>query len=326
LSVPAKNPVLIEGAFFAVLMSLAGLLSLYVPVLSFLAGSFISLLIAILIQRRDLKTGLIAVIIFTVLVFLFRVDNLTILLLIVHTVPLGLVLGLLFKNHAGAGLSICFSSLTLILFTFLGVALTFWITGLNPLAAGGEMKQVIARVADWYVQAGLTQELPLGELEAILEETVKTFIQFLPAHLIISSVVDAFLVYWLAGIILRRLDRPIMAIPPLVQWQFPWYTCWGLITGLGLALTGDYWKITTVGVLGKNILYIAGFLYLVAGISVCAFYMAKWKVPRLIKAAFIIFTIFYLPLALMILIVLGIMDSFVNWRHIAGTEDTEDKD
>lgn len=90
---------------------------------------------------------------------------------------------------------------------------------------------------------------------------------------------------------------------------------WGLIAGLGLTLGGEALHIFPAAVLGKNILYVSVFLYLIAGLAVTAFYLAKWKVPGLLKFFLLFFAFFYLPLAAAVIALLGIMDSFLNLRR-----------
>lgn len=315
MPVQFKNQALVQGAFFAACMAAAGLLALLVPPLFFLANLFIPLPLVVLVRRYDLKAGLFTVIIFCVLLFLFSGPSLAGVILVLQTVPLGLLLGLLFKNHASAGISIAVGALTLAAFTLLGLAVSFWATGSNPLAVGEEMKQAMEGITDWYTRMGITEELPRSELEQIITQTAKFASQLIPAHLVTLSIVSALLTYLLARKVLRRLALPLSPLPPFARWQFPWQISWGLIAGLGLTLGGDALHIGPAAVLGKNVLYVSVFLYLIAGLAVGAFYLAKWKIPGVVKFFLVFFAFFYLPLAAAAIAVLGIMDSFLNLRR-----------
>ncbi|MEW6424265.1 MAG: YybS family protein [Bacillota bacterium] len=316
-----KKQALAQGAFFAGLMTAIGLLGVYIPPLFFLTNLLVPLPLAVLVRQQDLKTGLFALTLFAALLFLFLGPGLDVLILVLQTVPLALVLGLLFKNHASAGVSVFLSSLTLTVFTLLGLTISMWVTGNNLFVPGEEMKQAMEQAADWYARAGLTRELSRTETEQIFAETARFVSQLIPAHLVTWSIISAFLTYLLTRKVLRKLSYAVTPLPPFAQWQFPWYFSWGLIAGLGLTLAGDWLTLFPVAVLGKNVLCVSGFLYLIAGISVCSFYLAKWKIPGLVKLIVAGSTVFYLPFAIILLAVLGIMDTFVNLRRFSALDE-----
>ncbi len=315
MSAQGKNQALAQGAFFAAGMAAAGLLAILVPPLFFPAVLFIPLPLVVLVRRYDLKTGLFAVVIFCALLFLFAGFNPAGIILVLQTAPLGLLLGVLLKNHVSAGVSIVVGALTLAAFALLGLAVSFWATGNNPLAAGEEMEQAMERAADWYTRLGITEELPRSELEQIIAQTAKFVNQLFPAHLVTLCILNALFTYLLARKALQKIACPLPPLPPFVRWQFPWQTSWGLIAGLGLTLGGDALHIFPAAVLGKNILYVFAFLYLIAGLAVAAFYLAKWKVPGLLRIFLLCFAFIYLPLAAAVIVMLGVMDSFLNLRR-----------
>ncbi|MCL6447235.1 MAG: YybS family protein [Armatimonadetes bacterium] len=315
MSAQGKNQALAQGAFFAAGMAAAGLLAILVPPLFFPAVLFIPLPLVVLVRCYDLKTGLFAVVIFCALLFLFAGFNPAGIILVLQTVPLGLLLGLLLKNHVSPGVSIALGALTLTAFAMLGLAVSFWATGNNPLAAGEEMEQVMERAADWYTRLGLTEELPRSEVEQIIAQTAKFVSQLFPAHLVTLCILSALFTYLLARKALQKIACPLPPLPPFVRWQFPWQTSWGLIAGLVLTLGGDALHILPAAVLGKNILYVSVFLYLIAGLAVAGFYLTKWKVPGLLKFFLLFFAFFYLPLAAAVIALLGVMDSFLNLRR-----------
>ncbi|MCL6560751.1 MAG: YybS family protein [Firmicutes bacterium] len=320
-----KTQALTQGAFFAALMTVLGVLGIYAPPLFFLTNLVIPVILAVLVRRQSLQAGVAALIVFSILVLLFVGPKLAVVILIFQTAPLGLVLGLLFKNHASAGISIVFSCVTLAVFTLFGLAVSIWVTGNNPLMAGEEVKQAMAQVADWYARVGLTERLPRNELEKILAETAVTVSQLIPAHLVIWSFISAFLTYFLARQALVKLAYSPAPLPPFAQWQVPWYISWGVIAGLGLTLAGDSLKIFPAAVLGKNMLYVSGFLYFVAGLAVCNFYLTKWSVSRLVKFFFIGLAVFYLPFVVVALAVLGILDSFFDLRRSRSGKKGKDR-
>lgn len=310
-----RNQALAQGAFFAVLMAGIGIVGLAIPPLFFLANLLIPLLLAVLLKRQDLKTGLMALVLFIILLLFFPGPRLVVCILVLQTAPLGLVLGLLFKNHASAGVSFVLSAITLSFFTLFGLFLSVWVTGNNPLTGDEEINRVLEEVMEWSTRAGLTDSLSREELEEITTRTLQTTSQLFPANLVIWSTITAGLTYFLIRQVLGKLSYSLPQLSPFTQWRFPWFLSWGLIAGLGLTLVGDSGEIFAVSVLGKNILFISGFLYFVAGLAVAGFYLARWGAPWWLKFILIGFAVFYFPLAAIVLVVLGIADSFRNFRQ-----------
>lgn len=315
MSVRGRNQALAQAALFAAGMTAAALLACLTPLFFFPAVLFIPVPLAVLVRRHDFKAGLLAGAIFCALLLILAGPNLAAVVVLLQTVPLGLLLGLLLKNHTSAGVSIAAGALVLAAFALLGLAVSFWTTGNNPLAAGEEMKQAMERAADWSARLGVTEELPRRELEQIMAQTAQLASQLILAHLVTLSILNALFTYLLARKALQRLACPLPPLPPFTRWQFPWQTSWSLIAGLGLTLGGDAWKISPAAVVGKNILYVSVFLYLLAGLAVATFYLGKWKIPGLLKFFLAFFAFLYLPLAAVLIALLGVADSFFNFRR-----------
>jgi uncharacterized protein YybS (DUF2232 family) len=297
-------------------MAVIELTGLIVPMLTFLSGIFAPLPLVVAVLRRDLRTGAIALLVAVVLYFLVSGASIPALVMILPAGLLGLLLGMLFKNHVSAGASMVFSVLTAAVFTLVALGLVFWITGVNLFVMGPETRQAMEQMVNWYARWGMIEQPLSQEKKQIFDQTVEMIGQLIPANFVIWSMVNAFLTYVLAGRVLSKLKFDVPPLFPFARWQFPWYVVWVMIVGLALMLSGDFLAWPAAGVTGRNVLYVSGFLYSVAGLSVCVFFVVRWNFSRFIRYFLVGISVFYLPLTSVFLIILGVVDSFVNLRHL----------
>lgn len=313
-----KYQSLVEGAFFAALTTLVALLGLYVPPLYLVTGLAGPLPLAVLVCRRDLRTGVMAMLVAAVLLFMLFGRPLTVLVLVIDLGPLGLLLGLLYKRRASAGLSVALAGVASALLTLLTALIAFQLTGINPFVAGPEMRKSMEQVLSWYQRHGMLNTAAQQQIKQAMDQALHLMSLLLPANLIVWSLVSAGLTYVLGRLVLKKLGFKVVVLPPLHRWQLPWYMIWGLILGLGMLLGGESLQLKILSVTGKNLLFVAGFIYLFAGLAVASFYIRRWARGRLFKSLLIILVLLYWPFALVALCTLGLVDSLLNIRHLSG--------
>lgn len=318
----SKNQALVEGAFFAALTVVLGLMGLYIPPLLFVTTLLMPLPLAVLVRRRDLRLGLMSLLVASALMFILFGRPITVFLLILQSGPLGILLGLLFKNRVSAGPGIIACSVVAAAMTVLTLLISFWITGINPFAVGEEMRRSMEQVVEWYRRAGWVDESALRELEAGTRQMTRLVALLLPANLVIWSVISAYITYALTRLVFIRINYEVTPLPPFSRWKFPWYIIWGGITGLALTLLGDEFAIPGLGAVGKNILYIVGFLHFILGISVATYFVKNWKIARVLKYLIVGLVALYWPFALSVLLTLGIMDPILNVRRLPADGET----
>lgn len=316
------NRALVEGAFFAAITVVLGLLGLYVPPLIFLTTLLMPVPLAVLVRRRDLKLGLMALVVAAALMFMLFGRPLTVLLLMIKSGPMGLLLGLLFKNRVSAGPGIAATSLLAALATVLTFGITFWITGINPFAMGEELRRSMDQALEWYSRSGLLDQKTLGEVRTSMEQTARLFIMLLPANLIIWSIISASITYAVTRVALLKLRFDVTPLPPFSRWRLPWYVIWGGIAGLSLTLLGEEIVQQDLAALGKNILYVMAFMHFTLGISVFTFYVKKWNVSRVVKFFIVALVVLYWPLALSVIMTLGVLDPIMDLRRLSNHGDT----
>jgi hypothetical protein len=110
-------------------------------------------------------------------------------------------------------------------------------------------------------------------------------------------------------------------LPAFSRLSVPWYIIWGLITGLGLTLAGDFLSIPLAGKIGKNILFILFYVYLVLGASVAVYYYRIIKLARPIKLALLALGLVYLPFSVSLFLILGVADPLINLRQLPNLKE-----
>lgn len=316
-----KTRALTEGAFLATLAAILGLMGLYIPPLYFLTSLLVPLPLAVLVKRHDLVTGLLALVVTTFLLFIFFGEPFTVLIMMIQFGPLGLLFGILFKNHVPAGPSIAAGSILAAFLAVITIAMTFWITGINPFAMGQEMRQSMEQATSWYARAGIVDAEGEQQLREFTEQMIRLVPIFLPGSLVVWALISTLLTYLVTRAVLIRLNYSVPPVPPFSQWRYPWYSLWGMILGLGLVLVGDQWDLTVVGNIGTNILYIFAFVFFILGLSVITFFMKRWRVMPLVKVIIAIVALLYLPFFGLGIMIMGMLDPVLNGRRLPITEE-----
>ena len=117
--------------------------------------------------------------------------------------------------------------------------------------------------------SGLADSLAMQGINSqqITAEMAHTFIDILPAALIISAMVTAAFSYLIAIKLMRRLGYEIGKLPHFREWRLDWRFSWGLMLGLAAGLLGGHLDASWLGVLGDNLMYVFGTMLFVSFIS-----------------------------------------------------------
>ncbi len=116
---------------------------------------------------------------------------------------------------------------------------------------------------------------------------------------------------------LRRIfpDLPGAKTPllPFRLWALPDTVVWILLVALALLVAGRW--LSPVGLVGLNACVVLLQIYLLQGLAVAFFYLARWQVPRGLQILLIL-TIGFAPILLMLVALLGVLDTWANWRRL----------
>ncbi len=310
-----KSRALREWALFTFLAVITGLAGIFMPPFYFIATVVLPIPIILLVLRLDTLYGVLGLAAAGVFLLLCGPEPVPVLVLMFHYGLLGILYGLLFKNNVPSGKNITAGLLGTAVLALLSAGLIYAFTGENPFILSQEGRQMAEQWLAANQSTGAFNDLP-PELQGDLGKNVLSFFElFIPGQLIISSVFAAIITYFLARVVLHKVNFTLPPRPVFIKMSFPWYSIWGLIVGLGLTLAGDHFSLQTVAKLGKNILFILFYVYLALGLSVAAYYYYKVNLAKPIKILFIFLAFIYLPISTIIILLLGITDPIINLRR-----------
>lgn len=335
MSANQKNQSAVDFLTFSAAVVFPALAWVFIPLVSVIAVLIIPVSLAVLVRRQDLRYGLFSILLMVAVITVVTAKLQLALLLAMQTGPLGILLGLLFKNHVPSGRALV-ATVAFSLAVSLGTLLAgYLVTGASPLALNERQRYVFNQERRLISQM-FGQDGPAGELDPGTIKELEMVIDRVEAFWPVLAVSSALIWFMVVGLVTYGLSRRLMirfgySVPAAVlfsRWRLPWYVIWGGITGLALLLGGDHLGSQGLAAAGKVILWVTGFIFSVIGASVHAFYLQRWKVARIFKLLGLVLAIVYLPVAAGVLATTGVIDSIWNIRRLTPegrTPEEEDK-
>lgn len=299
---------------------LLALLAMYVPVLHFPALLLFPLPVALTVRKYHLAVSLWCLLAVTLVVFFALKKPLAVLSFTLEAGIIGVVIGLLFKNYVSPGRSLRILTGLAVIITLAMLLLAYGVSGIHPFVIEknliADVDQLNELYNELYNDLGLLSQEEQRQVRKNIENIMELMAVLVPGSMVIWAIIRIAFSYFLADRMFRRLGYKMEKLPPFSSWQYPWYIIWGLIIGLALFLVGDEWNLILVGNIGKNVLYVMAFLFIVSGSSVFTYFIKRWKVPAIIKGMVAFIIILYWPLITGLILILGILDTIVNLRKI----------
>jgi uncharacterized protein YybS (DUF2232 family) len=308
-----KTRALAEWAFFTAMAILFVLAGLYVPFLSILATVVFPLPFILLVLRLDTRYAVLSMVAAGACLSFGASGQTPALLMLLPTGLLGILYGLLFKNRVSPGGSIFAGLAGAAVLTLLSALLLDIITGMKLFTLDQDSRLFIEQWLGANSKVSAFGDMPQEKLNQYFTGLFELFI---PGQCIVASSVTAVLSYFTARILLRRMQFELAPFPALSRLSAPWYIIWGLITGLGMTLAGDFLSIPLAGKIGKNILFVLFYVYLVLGASVAVYFYRIIKLARPIKLVFLVLGLIYLPISVSLFLILGVADPLLNLRQL----------
>jgi len=312
----AKPGMLTDIGKFTALALLLCLLVTGLPVLSFLTLALCPLPILLITARQGVKAGFAGISILGVILVL--------LIGIIKTIPLLVILaffGLVYLYEVKGSTSfahalVAGAAIVTISLVLLGY-LTYQTKKTNIVTEQVKgLKKDLANLHKEYVKQGISEEQIEEQFQAI-DESLGILPKIIPATVLIFSAWIAFLNLILSGLVLKRLNKMVLARPVFKHWQFPWYFAWGYIIGLVGTFFSPYLGVyQEIGrIVGMNFLVVFNLLFLVQGFAIIYFYFEKFKIKSYIRAL-VVGILIVIPLASPLIAWLGLLDVWFNFRKI----------
>lgn len=157
-----------------------------------------------------------------------------------------------------------------------------------------------------------------NEMDKQLDLVKKQFEAFkvlMPAMLVLAGLFYAWISQLVGYKVVNRLERKQFHFPPFRQIRFPVAIVWIYFFALLITFFGpDQQSILFIGV--QNVLFLAGALMIIQGLSFVFFYAHAKKMSKAIPIIVIILTLIFSTLLLPLMRILGIIDIGFNLRDM----------
>ena len=195
------------------------------------------------------------------------------------------------------------------------VGLSLWqlIQARDPMDRGERS----AAVLEQFQALGLAVEDGGQALHAMVDAVLRVQ----PAIELVSLLLTFVLAYRLSQTMAPRFELELPAPVPLPLWR-PWdELIWVLIAALGLGLFGS----GLMADLALNLMVVTGVLYGAQGLAVLRFFAERQGVPLLVELSFYLGLLLVAGLAFLLLVGLGLLDTWFDWRRLRPAPSEEEE-
>lgn len=305
---------LVEGAVFASLTAVLGIMVYYIPLLS-LIGMFWAVPIIIMGFRNGFKVSFISAVVAGILVSMFTEPYSGVYLFLVFGIS-GIYMGSLMNKKVSPSINILTSGLILGLCSAAGIIISFWIMGQSPSQGADNLIKMMYEAsegaADMYRNMGIPAE-QIEEFTVKFKQSLEAIKFIIPAFFIINGVVFSFANFKLSKVILSRMKYTLEDIKQFSLWRLPDNFSIGIFFLMFLTMGAFYLKIPNVETVIVNIIFLLKWVFTVIGLSMASFMLAKYGITKYVKGIILVILFFALQNLLMIA---GIFDAIFDIRKI----------
>jgi len=310
--IPTKS--VVEGAFLAAITAVLFIISIYIPLL----GTFVSFLcplpIIILCLRHSIKFAIISTFISGILVTILA-GPLQGLMVLLGFGILGLTLGFGIKKGLSLTDIIIIGSIASLVSKGLILLIGFWVSDFNPVLFDvEEIDRIITQSLNFYNSMGLSPE-QISSLKDSLTQTFSIVRIAFPAMLILASIFDTILNYWVVRLVLKRFGYKLADFTPFSNWKAPKSFFWSYFFGVILIFLGAKYEIPLLNKIGVNIQVFFTVVFLIYGLSLTSFILEQFKIKSFLKWVVYILVCFQ-PLLSQIATWAAMLDIWVDFRRL----------
>lgn len=311
-----KSPVrpVVEGGVLTAVAIIFALISTYIPVL----GVFVNLIwpvpIVLLGVRHGYKWSVMALVA-SGLISALIMHPLNAVLVIVGSGLIGVALGYGLRKEFPPAKTLLIGAGASLISKVMVIAISAAVMGVNPLNIQTEaMVTGMEQAINFYREMGMKPE-DLATMEAAMRPAIALMKIILPAGFILAAMVDTYLNFQVAKMVLAKLGQPIESLPPFRRWSMPRFT----IYALAVALVSIYWgssrSIVILNSVGMNLMIVTTMMLFIQGMAVFYFLAEKYKLSRIVRGI-ILFLIFSNGIFMQALVIGGAFDIIFDYRQL----------
>lgn len=307
---------LVEGAIFAAITVVIGVIRFYIPIISLI--SIVWAVPTILIAfRHGFKVSIASAAISSVLVAIVTQPIQGLGFFIGFGLP-GIIMGYLLKRRLSPGNTILVTGIALAVCGAVSIYLGMLVAGVDVVQAYDkmftDMKNAYGEMADSMANMpGANREEMLKGTEAF-EKSMEMVKLILPGGILLSGIMMSFVNFKLTRIVLKRINYFIEDVKPFAQWRLS--NAWMVFATsmLIFAVTEMYLiRLPQLYAVTMNIFTVATMIFAVLGVAVIKFFLDKYPIPKGVKGVIL----FFVLLAFRnIIFLVGILDISLDFRKL----------
>lgn len=310
-----KTSMITESAVIATLITIFVFLGLYlIPMILFLYP----IPLVVLGVRHNIKAGIITMVVSFILVSIL-IDPLTSIFVTVLFGLLAIVLPFMINRGYSSYKIIVVGTLS----SFLSLVATIIVSG---YITGVRFHEMLKSNFDLILstQKSLLNEMNLSSYEmSEMVDMVSNVFDFtlliFPAIIIMVSLFNTYINYWISAAILKRLNYKDMKVPKFSRFRLPSNILLGVVViGIGSAII-SYYKLFYYDTIILNIGVLGIFVFFLQGLAVIIYLLNKTKIRGILKGIIIGFLVLSASLMPIIALV-GLVDTIFNFRKIKGVK------
>lgn len=310
---------MVEGGILASIAIVFALISAYLPFL----GVFVNLIwpvpIILLGVRHGYQWSIMATCVAGLLIAMLM-HPLHAIGVVVGFGLIGIVLGHAIRSEFHPVKTLLWGAVASLISKVAVLLISAIVLGVNPLNMQTEaLGKAFEQSVELYRSIGMNEE-DLAAISTNMQTMLQLMKIILPAGFVLAAIVDTYLNFTIARLVLKKLGHRIPSFPAFKNWTMPGYIVYIYL----LALVGLYWgssrEITALYHVSMNLQVITSVLLFIQGLALFYFLTDKYKLSRLARGI-ILFLIFTNGLFTQILVIAGAFDMAFDYRQLRRLRD-----
>lgn len=302
---------LIEAALLVAIAAVILIISSAVPFFAPLGLMVWPVSITLLTFKYNLRVSILSLVVLLLVVVGFIGPINTVLWGSMYGIP-AIVLGVCLKRMLSPFSTVMAMTIAIFIIFILSIKVSTVITGVDILEFNFQvMEDSFKRSSEIMRSMGVSDEQINQAMQAFNIGILK---MLLPGILGISSLTIAFIIYYFAGAIFRRLGIRVNELKPMDQWYINNNLSFGLFFITVAAWFMTYLKVNNSDIVFNSVFVIFTFAFIVNGLALASWFLKSRGLPGKIRIPIIAFIL--LSAFSQILFYLGLIDYVLDFRRI----------
>ncbi|MGI6092081.1 MAG: YybS family protein [Veillonellaceae bacterium] len=278
---------MVEGGVLSAIAIIFAIISAYLPVV----GPFVNLIwpvpIILLGVRHGYKWSILATAVAGLLIAMLM-HPLHAVSVVVGFGLIGIVLGYAIRAEYSPMKAVAWGTAASVISKVAALAISAAVLGMNPLAMQTDfLGKAVEQAVELYRGFGMTEE-NIAQIANNMTGLIDLLKVILPAGFILAAVVDTYLNFMIARIVLKKLGHHVEDFPPFKLWSLPRFVGYFFV----LSLVGMYWgksrELVMLYNISANIQVLTSMFLFVQGLALFYYIADKYNLSRLTRGIILV--------------------------------------